>query len=359
MGNMHIAIKALMEGLRLDVIPPPPISKRTFELGIKNSPEFACLPLKINLGNFIEALEKGADTIVMAGGWGPCRFGYYAQVERDILEALGYDFKMIILEAPDSKVYELIQQLKALGRNVSLWEAIKAIKYAWSKLNALELVERNFDYCLPRSLNKSRVENIYDQASVAIDRAHSREEAQNAARAAIEAMNSQEFSPGQPLRIGLVGEIYTMLEPAANYDICRLLGRIGAEAGRSIYLTEWLNDHLLGGLVKPSFHKNLVKCARPYLNYGVGGHGLETVGNTVHFARLKYDGIIQIGPLTCMPEIVAQSILPLISQKEGIPCMTLWFDELSATAGLNTRLEAFVDMIQRQKLKTVRQCKEA
>lgn len=86
---------------------------------------------------------------------------------------------------------------------------------------------------------------------------------------------------------------------------------------------------------------------------------METVGNTVHFARLKYDGIIQIGPLTCMPEIVAQSILPLISQKEGIPCMTLWFDELSATAGLNTRLEAFVDMIQRQKLKTVRQCKEA
>lgn len=351
MGNMHIAIKALMKGLRIEVIPPPPISKQTFELGIKNSPEFACLPLKINLGNFIEALDQGADTIVMAGGWGPCRFGYYAQVEREILEALGYDFKMIVLEAPDSNVYELTRQLKALGQNVSFWEAVKAVKYGWSKLNALESVEKQFDYCLPRARNKSGVEKIYDWASVAIDRAPSREQARTAAQEAIEAMNSREFAPGQPLRIGLVGEIYTLLEPAANYDICRLLGRMGVEVCRSIYLTEWLNDHLLGGLVKKSSHKKLVKCARPYLNYGVGGHGLETVGNTVHFARLNYDGIIQIGPLTCMPEIVAQSILPSISQKEDIPCMTLWFDELSGTAGLNTRLEAFVDMIQRQKQK--------
>ena len=46
MGNAHIAIKALLAGLKLEVIPPPPITKRTMELGIKHSPEFACLPLK-------------------------------------------------------------------------------------------------------------------------------------------------------------------------------------------------------------------------------------------------------------------------------------------------------------------------
>jgi predicted nucleotide-binding protein (sugar kinase/HSP70/actin superfamily) len=51
-----------------------------------------------------------------------------------------------------------------------------------------------------------------------------------------------------------------------------------------------------------------------------------------------------------MPEIVAQSILPAISEKEGIPCMTMWFDEQSGQAGVNTRLEAFIDMVRRQKL---------
>ncbi len=128
MGNAHIAIDAMLEKLKLEVIPPPPISKRTFELGVKYCPEFACMPLKINLGNFIEALERGADTILMAGGWGPCRFGLYAQVERDILNDLGFEYRMIILEAPDSRVSELFNQLKALGENVSIWEAFKAVR---------------------------------------------------------------------------------------------------------------------------------------------------------------------------------------------------------------------------------------
>ncbi|HZK87158.1 MAG TPA: CoA protein activase, partial [Syntrophomonas sp.] len=103
MGNMHIALQTLLAGLELEVIPPPPITKRTLELGVKYSPEFVCMPMKINLGNFIEAIELGADTIVMGGGWGPCRFGYYAQIEKEILQDLGYDFQMLVLEAPDSK----------------------------------------------------------------------------------------------------------------------------------------------------------------------------------------------------------------------------------------------------------------
>ena len=140
-----------------------------------------------------------------------------------------------------------------------------------------------------------------------------------------------------------------MFEPAANYDIFRLLGRMDVEVSRSAYLTDWINDHILKGHAKKSTRNKLIACAKPYLNYEVGGHGLETVGNTVNFARLHYDGVIQIGPLTCMPEIVAQSIIPSVSQKEGVPCMTLWFDELSGTAGLSTRLEAFVDMVHRQK----------
>ena len=114
-------------------------------------------------------------------------------------------------------------------------------------------------------------------------------------------------------------------------------------------MTDWVNDHLLGGHVKPSLRKQMLASARPYINYWVGGHGQETIGTTVSMAREGSDGIIQIGPLTCMPEIVAQTILPLVSEKENIPCMTLWFDELTGTAGIQTRLEAFIDMVSRRK----------
>ncbi|MGI5911096.1 MAG: CoA protein activase [Syntrophomonadaceae bacterium] len=348
MGNAHIPIKALLKGLNLEVIPPPPISERTIELGVKHSPEFACMPLKINMGNFIEALEKGADTIVMAGGWGPCRFGYYAQVERDILKCLNFDFNMIVLEAPDSRLSDLLKQLKSLGSNVSLWQAWKAIKFAWCKLNAVEKLERHFEYYLPRALNKDKVEQIYTEGLDCIDKADNLDEVYRITNYYLENLKREPAHQQTIIRIGLVGEIYTILEPAANYSTINFLGRLNAEVTRSIYLSEWINDHLLGGWIKKSNRKEVINCASTYLNYCVGGHGQETVGYSVDFARKKYDGVVQIGPLTCMPEIVAQAILGKVSEIEGIPCMTIYFDEHSGQAGLHTRLEAFVDMIQRR-----------
>ena len=68
----------------------------------------------------------------------------------------------------------------------------------------------------------------------------------------------------------------------------------------------------------------------------------------MEFARQGYDGLIQIGPLTCMPEIVAQSVLCQVREVENIPCMTLYFDEHSGIAGISTRLEAFIDMLARK-----------
>lgn len=352
MGNMYVALKTVFEGLKLEVIPPPPITKRTLELGVKYSPEFACMPLKINVGNFIEALELGADTIVMGGGWGPCRFGYYAQVEREILQDLGYDFNLVVLEAPDSKLSELIKQVKSLGQNVSLREAWQALNFGWVKLDAIESVERSLEYYLPRAINKVQAEKVYLQAIQDIDAARNRKDSRAISREAIRKLNGLEITSQPPLKIGLVGEIYTILEPAANYEIITLLGRMGVEVHRSTYLTDWINDHLLGGYIKKSTHKKIIAAARPYLNYTVGGHGQETVGTAVALARQGIDGIIQIGPLTCMPEIVAQAILPLVSEKEGPPCMTLWFDELSGIAGIQTRLEAFTDMVYRRKQAT-------
>jgi len=350
MGNLHIVLKAMLEELKLDVISPPPISKKTIELGVKYSPEFACMPFKINLGNFIESLEMGADTLLMAGGWGPCRFGYYAQVEKDILQDLGYNFDMVILEAPDSRVSELFCQLKAVGQNVSFMEAFAAIKYAWYKLNMLEKMEREFTRILPRAVDKNRVENIYDQGLLDIENAQGKSEVNRVVYTVLDKLNKFPLNGQEPLKIGLVGEIYTVLEPAANHNIARSLGRLGAEVDNSIYISEWLNDHLLGGLVKKSHRKHLAKCAHPYLNHFVGGHGLETVGATVDFARKKYDGVIQVGPLTCMPEIVAHSVLNSVSRGEGIHSMTLYFDEHAGAAGILTRLEAFTDMLRRKKL---------
>ncbi|HHT66195.1 MAG TPA: CoA protein activase, partial [Clostridiales bacterium] len=82
-----------------------------------------------------------------------------------------------------------------------------------------------------------------------------------------------------------------------------------------------------------------------YLDLCIGGHAWETVASTVHYVDAGLDGVIQVLPFGCMPEIVAESILPSISRDLNFPIMTLTMDELTGEAGYMTRLEAFVDLL--------------
>lgn len=109
MGSLNMILKTMFEGIGVEVVDPPPSTNKTLTLGVRNSHEFVCLPFKINVGNFIEALDKGADTIIMLGGIGPCRFGYYGQVQKEILKDLGYDFKMIIVDPPHGRLIDFLK----------------------------------------------------------------------------------------------------------------------------------------------------------------------------------------------------------------------------------------------------------
>jgi predicted nucleotide-binding protein (sugar kinase/HSP70/actin superfamily) len=81
----------------------------------------------------------------------------------------------------------------------------------------------------------------------------------------------------------------------------------------------------------------------------IGGHAQETVGHTVLYARDGFDGVIQVFPLSCMPEIVAESVLPAVERDTGIPVLKLIIDEMTGEAGYMTRLEAFVDLLKKRR----------
>jgi len=89
MGNVYIAVEAFLRGLGHEPVTPPPSSRRTLELGSFHSPAEVCLPFKIALGNMLEGMAQGAEAVLMIGGWGPCRLGYYAEIQRLLLQALG------------------------------------------------------------------------------------------------------------------------------------------------------------------------------------------------------------------------------------------------------------------------------
>jgi len=351
MGNLYIPLKAMLEYLEIDVVAPPPSSKKTLNLGVKHGPEFACMPLKLNLGNFIEARERGADTIIMAGGCGPCRFGYYAQIEHAILRDIGCDMQLIVLEPPEKNISELIFKMKKITGSRSWWQVIQAIRFGYRKALAVDETERTSFQIRPREAKPGATDHAFNEALALIDNAASPFELAEARKKAARIMAGVALKQDGPVvKIAVIGEIYTLLEPFSNHRLERHLGLLGAEVDRSIYLSEWVNDHLLFGLVKSlRSSKDACASASPYLGHFVGGHGQETVGSAVNYALAGYDGIIQVYPFTCMPEIVAQSILPGVGSDYDIPILTLIMDEHTGDAGLQTRLEAFIDLLVRRK----------
>ncbi len=117
--------KLFLEELGHKVVPPPVCSKRTLEIGTKYSPEMMCLPFKILIGNYIESIEKGADTILITGSCGPCRFGMYSILQRDILYNLGYDVDIIVLESPREGLKEFKENVGKIIKSKSLFDIVK------------------------------------------------------------------------------------------------------------------------------------------------------------------------------------------------------------------------------------------
>jgi predicted nucleotide-binding protein (sugar kinase/HSP70/actin superfamily) len=341
--------KMLLEDLGNEVVPPPRPSKRTLDLGVRNSPEFACFPFKILTGTYLETIEMGADTIVTTGGVGPCRAGEYAMLHHKILRDLGYDVKMIVFEPPRLQPLNFIKNILVLNRaRVSIKGIIAHIKRAWRKLQALDKAEKFSHVVRPRELNRGTTSRVYRKVVEWIDQAYTTEQIIEAEAAALQALHSIPQNPDRIiLKVGIVGEIYVLLEPASNLEIEETLGNLAVEVERSMFLTGWTRDNTWN---ETSERMTVKEAALPYLPELIGGHGLESIGNTILYSKRKFDGLIQLAPFTCIPEIVARTILTKVSKDYSIPVLTFFLDEQTGKAGMNTRLEAFVDLMYRKKI---------
>jgi predicted nucleotide-binding protein (sugar kinase/HSP70/actin superfamily) len=347
MGNIHVPLKTLFRELDVEMIVPPPNSRRTLSLGSKHSPEWACIPFKITLGNFIEALELGADTLVMAAGPGLCRFGYYARVQEQILRDMGYDFTMHTTELFEGKIVGVARLVKTLSNDASTMRIINAIRFSLAKLGALDEVERVVHRVRAVELEQGSVNRVFQEAIDAIDEAGDNRTLNRAKTVHVDCLNNLPKDPtADPIVMGVIGEFYVVLEPFSNMDVEVELGKLGVEVRRSTFVSEWTKFSLFLNAFGVSEKDRIHEAAQPYLRRDVGGDGWETIGEKVLHVN-HYDGLIHLAPFTCMPELVAQNIMP--SVKKGLPVLTIICDEQMGRAGMLTRLEAFVDLLRRRR----------
>jgi predicted nucleotide-binding protein (sugar kinase/HSP70/actin superfamily) len=128
-GNGYIGMKAMFESVGVDVVVPPKSTRRTMSLATKYSPEGVCIPFKLNLGNMIEGLEMGADTIINVAGHGTCRMGYYYTVQEKVLRDMGYNFNMILIGLSEKKLSGFLNMLKKLSNNAPWHRIISAFHF--------------------------------------------------------------------------------------------------------------------------------------------------------------------------------------------------------------------------------------
>lgn len=350
MGNQYVAAKVLLEDLGVDVVVPPQCSKDTLNIGIKYSPESICLPLKINIGNYIESIKMGADTIVLTGSCGPCRFGYYSILQKELLKEAGYDIDVILLDPPQGDYKAFFNRIFKLTCTKNPYKILKALKRAISVLELVDALDSVAYYKRPREKAIGSVDKYYDQFHKDVRLVYGYEAVSKLINETKEKILSVEEDPSRDvIKIGVIGEIYTIIEPFVNLDIEKKLGRLGVEIDKSLKVSRWAKEHLVLNPLGLTDEKETREASEPYLKTMIGGHARETIGYAVKFAKEGFDGIIQVYPLTCMPEIVAQSILPTIEKDYNIPYLCLIVDEMTGEAGYMTRLEAFVDLLRRRK----------
>ena len=351
MGNAYIAVKSLLDTIGVDYFMPPIGSKKTMEYGVINSPEFMCLPFKIVIGDFIQGLNNGADVIIFGGGCGQCRLSYYGDLQQEILRNQGYEFEYIHLNLSNMSYHDIIKKLRPIIKDKSIFSIIQGITRGIWTVFAVDKLYKLASKTRCREILKGSTDKIMNEFENTVQKVTGFQNIKNAIKFSSKALSNLEIDRDMiPLKISIIGEIFIVSDPFTNLQIERKLGNMGAEVYNSISVSSWIKEHFIHNLMPIKPKDKPVEAAQEYMKIDeFGGHGIYTIGNAILNSKAKFDGIIQVYPFTCMPEIIAQCTFSEIQRKYKTPIMTLILDEMTGEVGYMTRLEAFVDMLKMRK----------
>ncbi len=355
MGNIYMAAKITFDGLGIKYVIPPKNSKKALEIGSRISPEEMCLPFKIMMGNFVQSIRQGADSILLVGSRGPCRFGEYSELQYRLLKKAGYDVNFIVAKFPEEEDKEMnLTSLKDIVVGVKMHKSamIGAAVRGLRSMYLVDHLERKAHANAGFEVNPGESRRLYEEGSAAAFAENDASRAFAILKEHKRRMDAVRLDKNKrPLRVAIIGEIYTIIDAYSNLNIEDKLMDMGVSSSRKLTPSWWITDTILR-----FFHLNgldVIKYSGGYLPWWIGGHARECVAEAVMADEEQCDGAIQIYPMGCMPEVVARSILPNVSKDKDFPIMTLVVDEMTGEAGYMTRIEAFLDLLERRRNKCI------
>jgi predicted nucleotide-binding protein (sugar kinase/HSP70/actin superfamily) len=296
--------KAFFEALDYEVVPSHATSKRTVRLGTRLGDNELCLPVKVFFGQCFE-MDGEVDLIF---------------VPRVV--------------AVEKKRYTCP---KLLG----LPDMVASLELE------TEILAPTFD------LRKGRRQFRRDVEAFAIELGASPREATSIMRTAMKALEAHEerLLKGEHLRlpepeagkpsgitVGVAGHPYIIYDHQISLDLIKRLAERGIEVRVPETVTEREVDRATRDVPKDIFWT----------------YEREVIGSIRHWlANDEVDGVIYVmsfacGPDSFMQKVVEDSLRELEGERKAA-LMTLVVDEHSGEAGMVTRLEAFLDMLERRK----------
>ncbi len=343
LGAMYAYIAPYIRALGMEAVIPPFSSRRTLDLGTRHCPEMICTPCKLIFGNYVEALEAGAEVLIMLGGRGTCRLGYSARIQEETLREWGYSFTAYTfdLHRPNA---ELIRITRALA-DLSLPQLIEALRFLMGLISLSDEVERAALRLRPRERERGTATRLRAQALDQIASLTDRRELESRRAEILRPFAEAAQDTDKPvLRVGLIGDPYSISEPFFNMDLEVELGRLEVEVDRWFWISRSLQINPLLKVLRDRT-TTARQVTHAYLTHDIGGFASSTIREAVQFAQGGYDGIIHLAPFNCTPEVMADNILLALKRDVHVPILSLSFDEHTSRAGLVTRLEAFADLL--------------
>lgn len=316
-------------------------TKRTLELGAAHSNDFVCAPFKHILGDYIDALEAGADVLVQFTG--PCRLGYYGELQESILRDMGYEFEMLnFAEVAGKPLKEYVSVCKKkVNPALSVAQGVKGILAAFKMVECLDAYNDRYLALAGFDEHKGDSAAAREAFLRSMQACKTRRDVEEAYRRGIEELEALARSkPRGALRIGIVGEYFTAVDPHSNLDIERKLLSMGVELARAMNIT---NRNLRYN--EPELRRGIAE----YASYDMGPTSTLTIAAAKRYAEEGFDGIVHLKSTGCTPEIDCMPVLQRISRDYSVPVLFLSYDSQTSDTGLDTRIEAFYDMIAMRK----------
>jgi predicted nucleotide-binding protein (sugar kinase/HSP70/actin superfamily) len=361
---------AALQSIGVDTRVTPESDARTLELGSRLTSGDECYPQKVVMGDLMKiVVDEGRDpktvAFMMPTANGPCRFGQYVALQRQVLDEMGYgDVAILSLTSADGYA--------GIGDR-----ARELVQTGWRAVVVNDILMKLLLKTRPHEVKAGQTDVVYLQALDTMCAVVSRPGVSHAERLADLKSGLERVKrafQAIPVRdeerplIGVVGEIFCRLNTFSNEELIRRIEAQGGECwlagvGEWIWYTteerfrryreerhrlskDWIKAfitkqiqqrdedalmegfrNVLRGYEEPHV-THILDLAKPYLpQSGAMGEMVLSTGGTVFFYEKGADGVVDISPFTCMNGIVTEAIYPKISRDhDHFPIRVFYFD---------------------------------